>query len=124
MKNTEGKLNYAHRQRRDGMYATELFDEKGETVATAAWYPVPVRDGVTTNRAENARRLVACWNLLLPFKTEDIEVGIDLVELVKKRDELANAAEALRDFVKRDVRWPNELARLLAELDAALDKVK
>lgn len=39
-------------------------------------------------------------------------------------DELINAAEALRDFVKKDVRWPNELARLLAELDAALNKVK
>lgn len=25
----------------------------------------------------NARRLVACWNLLLPFTTEEIEAGID-----------------------------------------------
>ena len=32
----------------------------------------------------NARRLVACWNLLLPFTTEEIEAGIDLEKLVRE----------------------------------------
>ena len=38
--------------------------------------------------------------------------------------ELVKAAEALRDFVKKDVRWNDERDRLLAELDAELEKVK
>ena len=32
----------------------------------------------------NTRRLVACWNLLLPFTTEEIEAGIDLEKLVRE----------------------------------------
>jgi hypothetical protein len=86
MKHTEGKLQYAHRKRVDGMYSTELFDTTGETVATAAWYPIETETGTATNREENARRLVACWNRLLPFSTEQIEDGIDLVKLVQKHD--------------------------------------
>lgn len=73
MSHTEGKLKYARRKRLDGMYSTELFDENGETVATAAWYPVKTENGTTTNREANARRLVACWNACEIFSTEDIE---------------------------------------------------
>ena len=39
-----------------------------------------------------------------------------------KYDELRKAAEELRDFVKMDVRWNHERDRLLANLDAALEK--
>ncbi|QBJ80483.1 hypothetical protein DKK66_19740 (plasmid) [Aquitalea sp. USM4] len=38
----------------------------------------------------NARRIVACVNALASFTTEQIEQGIDLVELVKQRDKLAD----------------------------------
>lgn len=37
---------------------------------------------------------------------------------------LRKAAEELRDFVKKDVRWNHERDRLLANLDAELDKAK
>ena len=37
-------------------------------------------------------------------------------------DELRKASEELRDFVKMDVRWNRERDRLLANLDAALEK--
>ena len=47
---------------------------------------------------ENARRLVACWNRLLPFPTEQIEEGIDLIELVKERDELVRALRGITDL--------------------------
>jgi hypothetical protein len=101
MSPTEGKLSYAHRQGSDGMYATELFDQKGETVAVAAWYPIPTWDGVATNRDANARRLAACWNLLIPFKTEEIEGGIDLVKLMQERDALKAEVERLRKDAER-----------------------
>ena len=40
----------------------------------------------------NARRLVACWNLLLPFTTEQIETfQCDVLELAAQRDELLAA---------------------------------
>lgn len=39
----------------------------------------------------NARRIVACVNLLSPFTTEQIENGIDLVALLQQRDELLAA---------------------------------
>jgi hypothetical protein len=56
------------------------------------------------------------------------EEKMTLEEFVAKKvaglDELVKAAEALRDFVKKDVRWNHERDRILAELDSALDKVK
>lgn len=43
---------------------------------------------------EIARRLVACWNALLPFTTEQVEAGVDLAELANQRDVLLAALEA------------------------------
>lgn len=55
-------------------------------------YTVPFEPGVA--RA-NARRLAACWNLLLPFTTEQIEnFQCDVLELSAQRDELLMALKA------------------------------
>jgi hypothetical protein len=61
---TKGKLTEIH-----GPDGTSLNDEFRETFSEA-----------------DARRLVACWNRLLPFSTEQIEAGIDLVKLVQNHD--------------------------------------
>jgi hypothetical protein len=103
---TEGKLEYAHRQRGDGMYSTELFDAKGVTVASAAWYPIKTETGTTTNREENARRLVACWNACDGIDTASLEGKGCLAHLVndisqqvddarRERDELVNVLREL-----------------------------
>ena len=45
-----------------------------------------------------ARRMVACWNLLLPFEIEEIESGIDLAELKNQRDELLEALKKIANI--------------------------
>ncbi|WP_324042696.1 hypothetical protein [Aeromonas caviae] len=47
----------------------------------------------------NARRIVACVNRLAPFTTEQIENGINLVELVQQRDELLAALEEAKSVL-------------------------
>lgn len=94
----KGKLDFEYRECADGMHAEEIFDESGVTVFTASWYPVRVDSHTTvTNREANARRLVACWNALLPFTTEQIEDGIDLVKLVQENAALKTEIERLQN---------------------------
>ncbi len=71
MSHTEGKL------KADGAL---IKNQNGEMVAAT--------EGSQSNHEANARRLVACWNALLPFTTEQVENGIDLVKLMQERDEL------------------------------------
>lgn len=53
----------AYRERGGGSQAQEIFDSDGLTIATLSWYAVRKDEKtVTTNRAENARRIVACVN--------------------------------------------------------------
>jgi hypothetical protein len=73
MKHTELPWSQKHRKRHDGMYATEIFDKKGEAIADLAWYPVDEGNGVTsTNRGANAQYIVkACnshYDLIKAFK--------------------------------------------------------
>jgi transcriptional regulator GlxA family with amidase domain len=107
MDHTEGKLEYAHRQRADGMYWTELFDAKGVTVASAAWYPIKTETGTTTNREANARRLVACWN--------------EHDDLVKERDKLVKALRDMRGAWNQS-RSFNAMDAMFAQVDSILAK--
>ncbi len=126
MSHTEGKLSHAYRKRHDGWYAEEIFDSSGELVATAAWYPVKIEGGFTTNREANARRLVACWNAMegiddpemwvMQMQYMDGHFGTLLDErddLVKERDELVavirSAQKAFEQGIKSD--FSNILAK-------------
>lgn len=48
----------------------------------------------------DARRLVACWNRLLPFTTEEIEAGIDLVNIVVQNKALVEALKEALDVIE------------------------
>jgi len=62
---TPGPWDYMHRKNREGMFSTEVFCSKGETIATFAWYPTPTVGGVTgTYREGNARLVAAAPDLL------------------------------------------------------------
>jgi len=73
---TPNKWQFSHREipnDPDGMYATQVYTEDGETIATLAWYPMPQRkeiiDGepklVTgTYREGNARLIASAPELL------------------------------------------------------------
>lgn len=45
----------AHRQRAGGMYATEVYDIDGSTIATVDWYPVKTATGTITATSTQTR---------------------------------------------------------------------
>jgi hypothetical protein len=65
-KYTPGPWAQSHRRGEDGMYQTQVYCAKGETIATVAWYPMPAdADGsVGTYREGNARLIAASPALL------------------------------------------------------------
>jgi hypothetical protein len=72
MGHTPEPWKWQHREipnNEDGMWATQIFTEDGETIATLAWYPKPKEWSKEhqafvkgTYRAENAMRIVECVN--------------------------------------------------------------
>lgn len=94
-----------YRERPDGMFAQEIFDEDGETIATMAWYPVKVDIGTATNREDNARRIVACVNACRGLATDDLEqtglasaFGYQLIEADLQRDALKAALKRIAEY--------------------------
>lgn len=62
---TPGPWCQEHRKGRGGMWNTEVFCAKGETIATLAWYPRPEVNGVVgTYREANASLIAAAPELL------------------------------------------------------------
>lgn len=58
---------WSHDYRKTGRvgYSQEVFDQTGELIATAAWYPVKLDDvTTTTNREANARLIASAPDLL------------------------------------------------------------
>jgi len=90
MSHTEGKLQLVTRN--VGIADTGDYDGVCEAKSASGKIIFQIWGGDDIDEA-NARRLVACWNALLPFTTEQIENGIDLTKLMQERDELVKAAE-------------------------------
>ena len=62
---TPGPWATEYRATSRGGYAQEIFDSKGELIATAAWYPIKYSvTTTTTNREANARLIAAAPDLL------------------------------------------------------------
>ncbi len=123
MSHTEGRLEA------DGMYVISEDGPFGATLVKTLIADLHNSPMPENELKENARRLVACWNACEGLPTEALEnlpvpIGAVLAGSDQQHDELVKAAEALRDFVKKDVRWNHERDRLLANLDAVLDKDK
>lgn len=61
---TKGEWNTTYRKHNDGMYSQEVFDSKGETIATLAWHSVEEAPGhFTTDREANAHLTAAAPNM-------------------------------------------------------------
>jgi hypothetical protein len=60
---TKGEWSQSHRKKRNGMYSTEVYDDKGETICTLAWHKIPIVGGYTTDRAANAKLIAAAPDL-------------------------------------------------------------
>lgn len=77
----------SHRCRSDGMYSTEIYDARGETIATVAWYPVSLGEGVAgTARDANAALIVEAVNAYDALRLENERLRKEL-EAEKKRAE-------------------------------------
>lgn len=62
---TPGPWSHSYRERTHGMWAEEIYDATGRTVAVAAWYEVPSGPNVlSTNREANACLIAAAPDLL------------------------------------------------------------
>jgi hypothetical protein len=72
----------------------------------------------------NARRLVACWNAMLPFTTEQIEQNeAYLSDLIQERDALVKERDELISILRRTVKYANRKPfNLTKEIDAVLTK--
>ena len=80
-KGTKGKWNQSHRiTDKDGNYSTEVYCDKGQTIATLSWYPNNDIKGVTTtDREANAKLIAAAPELLkaLVFLKQEYEQLVD-----------------------------------------------
>ena len=78
---TPGPWDTEYRERENGMYGQDVFtSENGETIATIAWYPKPLGNGVTsTYRADNAAYIVAACNAVpeLVQRIRELEAQCD-----------------------------------------------
>lgn len=62
---TPGEWNYSHHKASDGMYRTQVYCAKGETIATFDWYAMPENEHgvIRTSRDANARLCAAAPDL-------------------------------------------------------------
>lgn len=81
---TEGEWGQSHRKGSGGMYNTEVYDHKGETICILAWHAVDEGNGVTsTDREANAHLIAAAPDMYKMLESLQLDVTND-----HKRDEL------------------------------------
>lgn len=86
---TSGKWSQSHRKdKKTGMYSTEVYDSRGQTICTLAWHTEP--ESTRTDRPENAALIAAApdmYKLLNDmFENHELGEGVDhdIYELLKK----------------------------------------
>lgn len=72
---TKGEWRQSHREKADGMYSTEVYDEDGMTICTVAWHQVPIKGGYATDREANAKLLKSA-----PEMYEALKRSINILE--------------------------------------------
>jgi hypothetical protein len=108
---TPGPWTYSHRMipgDKDGMYATQIYDCAGVTIATADWYPVRGTRCVSTNREENARLIAA---------------APEMYEALKNVQKLI-AEAAMVGFNCNDGDWPERLFLSQQKTSTAIRKAQ
>jgi hypothetical protein len=75
---TQGKWSQSHRKQSDGMYITQVYDDRGQSICDLAWHSVDMGDGmVKTDRSENAKLIAVAPEMygLLEDIVDDMERG-------------------------------------------------
>lgn len=100
---TPGPWGQSHRQTGEESWNTEVYDAKGETIATLAWYPVKTAEGVSTSREANAHLIAAAPDLLAAlqaiFDAEEAVADVDEYDLEP------TIAKSLKAHKKRAAAW-------------------
>ena len=83
-KGTKGEWNQSHRiSDKDGNYSTEVYCDKGDTIATLSWYPNNDIEGIIrTDREHNAKIIASSPELLeaLQKAKKNIEDAYKILE--------------------------------------------
>lgn len=102
-KGTQGKWSQSHRKLQDGGYSTQVYCEKGKTIATLDWYPSELQErlikGVKvttqgTDREANALLISKAPEMLFLLKDLLMDKGLNDVSrrevelLIKQATEL------------------------------------
>lgn len=97
---TKGPWSQSHRQGSDGMYNTEVYDHKGETICTLSWHPVYEGNGVTsTDRSANAHLIAAA-----PDMYKEVEREISTLECLLVDATTHGEADRLQNDIIRKVK--------------------
>jgi hypothetical protein len=96
MKHTPGPWFQEHRKKANGMYATEVFDKEGQTIATLAWHSKKIGNVTITDREANARLIAAAPDLLdaLQKISKELRTSNDRMKMIEAIEKLTNAALA------------------------------
>ena len=82
---TSGKWSQSHREDKNtGMYSTEVYDSRGQTICTLAWHTEP--ESTRTDRPENAALIAAAPDMYEMLERLQLSVAdeIERDELLKK----------------------------------------
>ncbi len=99
-KHTPGPWEQSHRKGINGFYNTEVYDSKGETIATIAWYPVKMKDSTVTAREPNAQLIASAPELLGVCKY--LVDGIKRYGKDPHQEELPEISEAIKAIAKAE----------------------
>jgi phage tail protein X len=106
-KGTQGEWSQSHRKTdRDGNYSTEVYCNKGDTIATLSWYTnTEVKGVVSTYREANAKLIAASPELLkaLQLVTGELFQAIECInglESAKLSATIKKANEAINKALK------------------------
>ena len=73
---TKGQLKQEHRiVDKEGNYSTEVFTDEGTVICEMKWAGEKIGNKIYSRRADNAKRIVKCWNM-----------HDELVEMLKEVD--------------------------------------
>jgi hypothetical protein len=65
---TKGIWSQSHREQSDGMYITQVYDDKGQSICDLNWHSVDKGNGFETDREANAQLIAAAPEMYCALK--------------------------------------------------------